>query len=120
MVKRLGYYLIGVVLGLMMVMGIFGNRDISCNYSPNARVLSHLNRMHLQWNAENLEMLAGIQRDTAFLRTFFKGGDVDFNRSVTRDAPCKTFVIEHPTEPFVAVVENCDSTVVLIDLSSLQ
>jgi len=120
MVKRLGYYLIGVVLGLMMVMGIFGNRDISCNYSPNARVLSHLNRLPVEWNAQNLKLLQEIQRDTSFLRTFFQGGDVDFDRSITRDAPCKTFAIEHPTEPLVAVVENCDSTVTLIDLNSLQ
>jgi len=120
MVKRLGYYLIGVVLGLMMVIGIFGNRDIACTYSPNARVLAHLNRMEMVWSDEALSILNENRLDTAFVRTFFSRGDVDFDQSQTRGDSCKTFVIEHASKPMWGTFRNCDSTVVLIQIENLE
>mgnify|MGYP000854876222 CR=1 FL=1 len=120
MVKRLRHYLIGVVLGLMMVIGICGNRDIACTYSPNARVLAHLNRMEMMWPDESLALLAAHRLDTAFVRTFFSRGDVNFDRSQTRGDSCKTFVVEHGTEPYWGTFRNCDSTVVLINLETIE
>jgi len=115
MVKRLGYYLIGVVLGTMVVMGIFGGRDIGCNYAPNARVIDNLSKKQLTLSALAQCQFECLESDSSYILNAFESGDVDFDRSITDSEKCNTYFvsIDEPQKTTL-VFENCDSTATLL------
>ncbi len=47
---RLGYYFVGLSLGLVIVSFVFSGKKTSCNYGPQARVLANLakKRVHIE------------------------------------------------------------------------
>lgn len=118
--RKLLYYLFGVGLGLMMVYFFFGDRDIGCSYFPNDRVLSDLRKKELVIG-ESVDWLnnAGTT-DSALIDDILLLGDVDFEKSITRNADsCNIYCIEYADEvrgSFSSTWVNCDSVIYLIEL----
>ena len=46
--KRLGYYLFGLSIGVIILSFIFSGKKTSCNYGPQARVKSQLESVLLR------------------------------------------------------------------------
>jgi hypothetical protein len=122
--RKLLYYLLGVGLGLIMVYFFFGDREIGCSYFPNDRVLSDLRKKKLVIG-ESVDLWNGAgDTDSAVIDQILLSGDVDFEKSVTRDADsCNIYWIDYQDEvrgSFSSTWVNCDSIVYLVELKAKQ
>ncbi len=119
--RRLRYYLIGVVLGTLVVYAMFGNRsDIRCDYFPNARVLKNLRTKPMVMSDMAECQKACLELDSLDIKQIFAAGAVGFSESEPRKEPCGEYQLTTrlPDErEIVARVQNCDSTVVMLSLT---
>ncbi|WP_340063116.1 DUF4258 domain-containing protein [Ascidiimonas aurantiaca] len=109
LLKRIGFYLIGFAIGLVILSFFFKGKDTKFCYSPNCRVLKEL-------RSKPMELGKGIAlKDTLVIKTLLTNGDVVFSKSDTRAKPCKLYTVEgsHNTKEIEITLKNCDSTVIV-------
>ena len=112
LLKRIGYYLVGVSLGSIIVMFVWKGKDVSFDYGPDARTLKTIRIKQRIFSSEALNSLATHQLDTAVVSTILLTGDVNFGKSNQRKKPCAEYFIEgsyedHKIELWTV---RCDST----------
>jgi hypothetical protein len=115
--KRLKFYLIGVGIGTLMVLFMFGGRDdIQCAYFPNARTLKNIGEKELFASdlANCQYQCAGY--DSTAIGNLLKAGNVDFDKSETKNDSCNVYYIssEFEGKPIVAYFQNCDSIATIL------
>ena len=111
---RLGFYLVGFSIGLILLSVIFKGKKASCNYGPNERVISNLSKK--RWNS-NLE--DSFTFDSISFNEFLDMANVDFNRSDTSRDSCKVYHLDGfwKKQAIYIEVENCEKNVNLIYLN---
>lgn len=104
LLKRIGFYLGGFALGLIVLAFIFKGKETQFCYSPNCRVLKNIRSKKIVFENDT-------KQDSTEIGLILKKGDVIFSKSNTESEPCKTYVIEKETENtnFEIKVKNCDS-----------
>jgi len=110
--KKLLYYLGGVGLGVVMVMFIFGDRDIQCSYFPNDRVLYDLRKKELTIPIDVEMRMEELRLDTTDINQLLLSGKVLFGESDTQKDSCKTYWISYKPETkerFKALLQNCSN-----------
>ena len=111
---RLGFYFLGLFLGLILLSVIFKGKKTTCNYSPNDRVISNL--IKKSWNSKlvDTETFDSI----SFLK-FLDMARIDFNKSDTSKDSCKVYYLNgYWKEQAISLeVENCEKNVNLIHLN---
>ncbi|WP_298506528.1 DUF4258 domain-containing protein [uncultured Maribacter sp.] len=114
-VKRLGYFLFGLSIGIVFLTFFFKKKTaetgVSFCYLPNCRVLKDIRSKQLHYSDDINQMLLNKELDTTDIIFLLKEGDVDFSKSDTKSNPCKTYLIEgelHGKEAFLTV-KNCNS-----------
>lgn len=113
---RLGYYLVGLSLGLFVVAAIWSGKDTRCNYFPNARVLNNIRTKPFSYSEEASKVLAEAWIDTVDIKNTFKYGDVDFDKSNVPAEGGKRYIVEGKTvndTPIVLEVINYEQRAVL-------
>ena len=117
--KRLGFYLTGLAIGLIFLAFILNRKKAQFCYLPNCRVLKELRSKPLSYSDLLSHQLAEQQLDSTAIYGFLTDGDIDFAASDTKTKPCKTYVIENEIGGRVALltVQNCDSSVVASTLT---
>ena len=108
LLKRIGYYLGGFAIGLVILAFIWKKKDTQFCYSPNCRVLKDIRTKKL--NLENISV-----NDTAVVQAILKKGDVIFSKSDTKSKPCRTYFIKNKEAEIQ--VKNCDSIAIVEKLS---
>ncbi len=108
LLKRIGFYLAGFALGLIVLAFIFKGKETEFCYSPNCRVLKNIRSKKIQYPNT-------IGKDSLRINSILSNGNVIFSESETTSKPCKTYVIEEDSEttPLKITVKNCDSTAVV-------
>ena len=109
--KRIGYYLIGVSLGLIVVLFIWEGKDVSFPYGPNARTLRSIQKKQLEYSEDAINAMAAAQIDTTSINTVLLKGEVDFGKSEARKEPCAEYFISgsHLEKNIELYVKRCDS-----------
>jgi|TARA_E500000318_G_scaffold48674_3_gene45800 nitric oxide reductase activation protein len=111
--KRLGWYLVGLSIGLIFLVFILkkksGEEGIDFCYFPNCRVLKDMRSKPLTFS----ESLPEQYQDTLMIQAFLQDGDVDFGKSDTKSEPCKTYFISHEYngEAMELQAKNCEDSV---------
>lgn len=120
--KRLGFYLIGLSIGLVFLAFFLNRKKAQFCYLPNCRVLKELRSKPLSYSEAVLQQLDALALDTTDVLHFLTDGDVDFRASETKAKPCKIYEIEADIaeEPLLLRVQNCDSTVLALELQKLE
>ncbi|MBC3758967.1 DUF4258 domain-containing protein [Hyunsoonleella sp. SJ7] len=115
LIQRIGYYLGGFSIGLIVLAFFFSGKKTSCAYGPEARVLKNINSKPLKFQIEN----STIEIDTPLVKELLKTGKVDFSKSDTRREPCGIYIVEGKIneENVELSVENCENNVKIIALS---
>jgi hypothetical protein len=114
-IKRLGYFLFGLSIGLVFLAFFFKKKTsetgTSFCYLPNCRVLKDMRRKPLLFSEQIDSLLAQKVLDSTQITYFFTEGDVDFSLSNTKTNPCKTYVIHGEINDKEATIEvsNCPS-----------
>lgn len=120
LIQRIGYYLGGFSLGLILLAFFLNGKKASCSYGPDARVLKNINSKLLIYSNEVLNTMAQKNIDTTIIKRVLFKGDINFNsdKSNPRKEPCGTYYIEDEFDKkeIALLVENCDSTATLLNL----
>ena len=118
--KRLGFYLIGLSIGLVFLFFFLKKKSdetgVSFCYLPNCRVLKELRSKPSTYSEQIDQIVADQTLDSLTIAYFMNEGDVNFKKSNTENTTCKTYLIEGMVKEklMVLTVKNCDS-IVLID-----
>ena len=114
-IHRLGYYLGGFALGLIILAFFLSGKKTSCAYGMDARVLKNIRTKERLISEEALKDMQQLQIDTAAISRVLDKGDVDFSRSNTKPDNCKTYLITGNTTSgdLEMLFENCDSIATL-------
>lgn len=94
LLKRIGYYLVGVTLGSFIVMFIWKGKDVSFDYGPNARTLKSIRVKQRIVQEDVKKTLILHQLDTTVISDILIHGNVDFSKSNPRKKPCAEYFIE--------------------------
>ncbi|QHI35021.1 hypothetical protein IMCC3317_03670 [Kordia antarctica] len=114
LLRRTGFYLGGVAIGLVIFAFLIRGRGVKCefNYLPNARTLKNIRVKERHFSPEILQLINNKEIDTAEISNILKYGDVDFSRSNTEVDSCKLYIIEGilRNKEIELTVHNCDSS----------
>lgn len=114
LLRRTGFYLGGVAIGLVIFAFLIRGRGVKCefNYLPNARTLKNIRVKERHFSPEMRQLIDNKEVDTAEISNILKYGDVDFSRSKTKVDSCKLYIIEGMLrdKEIELIVHNCDST----------
>ena len=118
--KRIGYYLGGFSIGLVLLAFFLSGKKTSCDYSPSARVKKNIRSKKVSYSKQVSELMITQNIDTSSLNYVIKKGSVIFSESNTKLDSCKIYVIEgdYNNKKIKLTIENCDSlaTVQKIDI----
>ncbi len=115
LLRRIGWYLVGVAIGTILVLFIFGDREIGCSYFPTDRVLSDLSKKELKFSekAECVHACIQANGDSTFVNRLLSASEIDFsyNKRGT-DRNCNTYKLEleEPTGLYTVYIQNCKDT----------
>ena len=109
--QRLGFFSIGLIMGIGILMFFLGGKKASCDYSPNARTLKNIRIKERVISDEALGFFQSNNIDTSFISTVLDGWNVDFGKSETDRKPCKIYFIteEYKENEFELQIENCEN-----------
>lgn len=119
LLHRVGYYLGGFSIGLVILAFFLNGKKVSCDYGPEARVLKNINLKQIEFSENIYSAILNNKIDSIEVRELLQYGDIDFSKSDTRKEPCGIYAIEgkiNKTE-IVLTVENCDSIATIQDIN---
>jgi len=118
LIQRIGYYLGGFSLGLIILAFFFSKKKTSCSYGPDARVLKNINTKKIVYSDQTQLEINQKSLDTILISNILKNGDINFSKSNTRQEPCGLYIIEGNSEnkEITLTVENCDSIATITNL----
>ncbi|WP_452226932.1 hypothetical protein [Lacinutrix cladophorae] len=115
LIQRIGYYLGGFSIGLVILAFFLNGKKTSCAYGPEARVIKNINTKTLVYSEAIVALIAKNKADSTTIKNALLKGDVDFSLSNTRQEPCGIYAIESyiNDKEVMLTVENCDSIATL-------
>jgi hypothetical protein len=122
LIQRIGYYLGGFSMGLIILAFFLNGKKVSCDYGPDARVLKNINTKKIVYsNSINLD-LSEKKIDSMSIIYLLKKGDINFSKSNPREKPCAIYIIEgeYNETDVVMSVQNCDSIATLLNISATK
>lgn len=110
LINRVGYYLGGFSIGLIILAFFLNGKKVSCDYGPEARVLKNINSKTLVYDEAVLQAFKNKQLDTFGAWQVLRYGDLTIN-SESRKKPCGFYKIDGLISKQLVsfTVENCDS-----------
>ncbi|WP_296317485.1 hypothetical protein [Winogradskyella sp. UBA3174] len=120
-IHRLGYYLGGFSLGLILLMFFLNGKDASCDYGPNARTVKNISSKPMVYSSTASDFVKENSLDSITMLNLVKYGSVDFSKSKEELDSCKVYHIENSYKDLdmVLKVQNCDSIATLLDVKYL-
>jgi hypothetical protein len=111
-IYRLGYFSVGLITGIIILIFFLGGKRASCDYSPNARTLKNIRNKERNFSSEAHQYLEENKIDTSAVSAILDDGNVDFGKSKTKQEPCKIYFIsrEIETRTLELQIENCQKT----------
>ncbi|HQQ95568.1 MAG TPA: hypothetical protein PLQ93_13520 [Bacteroidia bacterium] len=114
--QRLKYYGIGLVLGLLVVYAMFGNRTCS---SPNEIKMYELARQHFIFSDKASCKMKCLRKNTELLKIELRHFEINYDLSSPRNKPCGAYFVlpkpEHKSEyQYQMILNDCD-TITRID-----
>ncbi|WP_248722972.1 hypothetical protein [Seonamhaeicola sp. ML3] len=108
-IQRLGYYLGGFSIGLIILFFFLNGKKVSCDYGPDARVLKNISGKKIIYPSNN---------DSTIVNYILKHGEINFSESTPRQEPCAIYLVEgrHNDNSVNFTVENCDSIATILNL----
>lgn len=118
-IKRLGYYLVGVSIGIVFLTFFFKKKTEDTGvyfcYFPNCRTLKDIRSKPIHYADAISQQFNEKQLDTVDIVRLLTDGEVDFGASDTKSVPCKTYIIEGmlKDKEVIATIENCQKKAIL-------
>lgn len=120
LIHRFAYYFGGFTMGLIILFFFLNNKNASCAYFPDARVLKNIRTTpDIIYSPEALEEIKKINFDTVQTAEILVNGDVDFSRSIVHSPDtCSTYLVtgNRQNEGIELFIENCDSIATILSV----
>ena len=112
LLKRIGYYLVGLSLGCVIVYFIWEGKNVSFDYGPDARTLKTIRIKKKIYSENATSTLVKNNLDSVAINAILKNGDVNFSKSNQRKKPCAEYFISgnYNEKKIDFWVIRCDST----------
>ncbi|GAA3580835.1 hypothetical protein [Snuella lapsa] len=119
LLQRIGYYLGGFSIGLIVLAFFLNGKKVSCSYGPQARVIKNINSKKILFSDDIQRAITDKTVDSTGIRYILKQGDIDFSKSETHKKPCATYIVQglYNENDIVLTVENCDSIATVINFA---
>ncbi|TCK69367.1 hypothetical protein DFQ05_0888 [Winogradskyella wandonensis] len=116
-IHRLGYYLGGLSIGIVILLFFLNGKEASCDYGPNARTVKNITLKTFNYSEDALTAITQNAIDTSTVRELIKYGSVDFSESDTKSKPCKTYKINntYKNRDVTLKVKNCVEAATILD-----
>jgi len=122
--KKLKFYLIGLVPGLVIVFFILNKKGASCSgYLPNSRVIAETLSKDFNYSENFKTEMSTYKIDEKFIKdSIITKGKVDFDRSHAQKKPCPDYVLIYPEKNPVYEItfEKCEENATLNSLKKLR
>jgi len=122
--KKLKFYLIGLIPGLAIVFFVLNKKGASCSgYLPNSRVIAETLSKDFQYSETFKAEMNTLKIDEKFLKdSIITLGKVDFDRSHAQKQPCPDYVLVYPEKnpTYEISYEKCEESVTLNSLKKLK
>ncbi|WP_136481104.1 hypothetical protein [Cognatitamlana onchidii] len=111
LIQRIGYYLGGFSMGLIILAFFLNGKKTSCSYGPESRVLKNITTKKMLFNEVSQRCIHEHAFDTATIRTSIKKGNINFSKSSPRNKPCGIYLVNAQINEYdvLLTIENCDS-----------
>lgn len=121
-IHRLGFYLGGFIIGIIILFFFLGGKKTSCDYGPEARTLKNIRLKPRFFSEQSLAYLKQQGMDTSIVSVLLKNGDVLFSESNTKLDSCKLYIIEGPIleKEMKMKIENCEAKVTVLKLMIVE
>lgn len=118
LIQRIGYYLGGFSIGLIILTFFLSGKKTSCSYGPESRVIKNINTKKLLFSQKISDLLKNKVLDSTDIKYILKKGDINFSKSNPRQKPCGIYTFEGllNNNDITLTVQNCDSIATLQDL----
>ena len=118
LIQRIGYYLGGFSLGLVILAFFLNGKKTSCSYGPEARVLKNINSKKLVYSNMVSSYITKKAVDSLEIMEVLKKGNINFAESNTRKQPCGIYIVKRNLnkKEILLTVENCDSIATITNL----
>ncbi|MGB5420394.1 hypothetical protein [Algibacter sp.] len=119
LIQRIGYYLGGFSMGLVILAFFLNGKKTSCSYGPDSRVLKNINTKKIIFSQNISDLINNKVLDSSDITYILKKGDVNFSESNPRQEPCGVYIIEgeYNDDEVTLTVQNCDSMATLQNLT---
>ncbi|MDR2235673.1 MAG: hypothetical protein LBE92_06085 [Chryseobacterium sp.] len=122
--KKLKFYLIGLVPGLLIVFFILNKKGASCSgYLPNSRVIAETLSKDFRYSEDFKTGMSTYKIDEKFVKdSLITQGKIDFDRSHAQKKPCPDYVLLYPEKnPLYEITfEKCEESATLNSLKKLR
>ena len=118
LIQRIGYYLGGFSIGLIILAFFLNGKKTSCSYGPDARVLKNIRLKKIVYNDNIQSDLKNYNLDSVAIDYVLRKGNIDFSESNARIKPCGIYSVEgeYENKEIILTVENCDSIATITHL----
>ena len=123
MLKKLKFYAIGLVPGLLIVFFILNQKGTSCSYFPNDRVIAETLTKDFSYS-ENFknDMKTNNISEKQLKEEIINDGKIDFDKSEAQKKPCPEYVLFYPKSDskFEIRYSKCKEKAEFISLKNLK
>ncbi|MXS72637.1 hypothetical protein [Chryseobacterium binzhouense] len=122
--KKLKFFMIGLVPGLIIVFFVLNKKGVSCSgYLPNSRVIAETLSKDFEYSDQFKSEMNALKIDEKFLKdSIITNGKIDFDRSNAQKKPCPDYLLSYPEKKpsFEITFEKCEEKAVLLSLKKLK
>ncbi|GEN77545.1 hypothetical protein [Chryseobacterium hagamense] len=122
--KKLKFYTIGLVPGLVIVFFILNKKGASCSgYLPNSRVIAETLSKDFKYSDAFKAEMTARKIDEKFLRdSIITKGKIDFDKSHAQKKPCPDYFLTYPEDKpeYEITFEKCEEQATMSSLRKLK
>lgn len=122
--KKIKFFLIGLVPGLIIVFFVLNKKGVSCSgYLPNSRVIAETLSKDFKYSENFKAEMNALKINETFLKdSIITNGEVDFERSHAQKSPCPDYLIFYPKKNprYEVSFEKCAENTQLLSLKKLK
>jgi len=122
--RKLKFYLIGLLPGLLIVFFILNKKGASCSgYLPNSRVIAETLSKEFTYSEEFKTQMQNLKIDENFLKdSILQKGEINFDRSKAQQEPCPQYLLVSPDKnsKYEITFEKCKNEAKFLTLKKLN
>lgn len=121
--RKLKFYLIGLLPGLLIVFFILNKKGASCSgYLPNSRVIAETLSKEFTYSEKFKTQMQNLKINENFLKdSILQKGEINFDRSKAQQEPCPQYLLVYPDKnsKYEITFEKCKNETKFLTLKKL-